>query len=354
MYISNAKSFIKNAFKIQIESGVRQSILLESAPGVGKSEAGRQVAEELAKEWGEPVAFRPFFLNTCEQPDVAGNKLPIKLEDGSWATVTARAPWGLRSGDPKYGIVFLDEFRQASHDVQKPAAELLLNGKVGDTELPITWMVVGASNREKDRSGVGRELAFITNRVTIINVDPHMDTWIEWAERKAVHPLAIAFARHKPGLIFSGKVAEKPGPFCTPRSLVKLSHFIGKLDMEAFTEVAQGTVGEGVGAEFVAFLRVAEQLPTFEDIIAAPNKVAVPDRPDASYAVMQMLSHRMDEKTAPLAFQYLKRMGREHQVAGLKSVFRRVPTLIMTETFGAWMRENKDLVLAANLLERKK
>lgn len=354
MYINKVKDLIKKTFEIQIKTGVRQSIMLEGPPGCGKSEAVTQVCEELSKEWGTDVACRPFFLNTCEQPDVAGTKLPVKDDEGNWDTVSARAPWMPRKDDPEHGVVFLDEFRQAGHDVQKPAAELLLNGRVGASALPITYLVVGATNGEAHRSGVQRSLAFIDNRVSLIKVEPNAGAWVDWAERKGVHPLAIAFAKYKPGLVFGGDVPPKGGPFCTPRSLVKLSHFIGELSIDALTELAQGTIGEGTGAEFLAFLRVAEQLPTFEEIVAAPAKVPVPDRPDASYAAMQMLAHRMDDKTALPAFTYLKRMGREQQVAALKAVFKRAPTLMATPDFSAWVRENKDLVLAANLLEKRK
>ena len=165
------------------------------------------------------------------------------------------APWMPRAGAPAHGIVFLDEFRQAGHDVQKPAAELLLNGRVGDSKLPPGWMVVAASNRESDRSGVQRELAFVSNRRMEIKVSPDLESWVDWAERKAIHWAAIAFAKAHPGKIFSDKVPDKPGPFTTPRSFVKMSYLIGELPMEMFTEAAAGMIGEGSAAEFVSFLR---------------------------------------------------------------------------------------------------
>lgn len=353
MNLKEAKSLIKTTFKTQIETGVRFAIELQSGPGIGKSEGCGQVAEELTKEFGEPVAFMPCFLSTLEAPDVGGYKIPTKDTDGTPITVSTRAPWMPRTGAPKYGIIMLDEFRQASHDVQKPAAELLLNGRVGDSQLPITYFVVAASNREKDRSGVQRELAFIANRRMLINVDPDLNTWVEWAERKGdVHPLAIAFARSHPGKVFQSEIPDKTGPYCTPRTLVKTSYLIGKLEMAAFTEAAAGYMGEGVAAEFVAFLRVADELPEYEEIVAAPLKAHVPTRPDASYAVMQRIAHRVDGPTASAAFQYLKRLGREYQIAGLKATVRRSSALMHTPEFASWIRENKDIVLAANLVKK--
>lgn len=353
MNLKEAKHLIKTTFKRQIETGTRFSIELQSGPGMGKSEGCAQVAEELTKEFGEPVAFMPFFLSTMEAPDVGGFKIPTKDTDGSPITVSTKAPWMPRAGAPKFGVLLLDEFRQAAHDVQKPAAELLLNGRVGESQLPITYFVVAASNREKDRSGVQRELAFITNRRMLITVQPDLNTWVEWAERRGdIHHAAISFAKAHPGKVFRDEIPDKPGPYSSPRTLVKTSYLIGALEMAALTEAAQGYMGEGVGAEFIAHLRLVDELPQYEEIVAAPNKVAVPTRPDASYAVMQMIAARVDGPTASAAFQYLKRLGREFQIAGLKATVRRSPVLMQTPEFGSWIRENKDIVLAANLVKK--
>jgi hypothetical protein len=354
MNLKEASDLIVSMFKTQVSTGQRFAIELESGPGLGKSSTIHQIRRRLEREFAEPVALTEFFLSTCEAPDVIGFRMPDKNADGEMVTMTARPEWMPGKTSPKFGIVFLDEFRQAAHDVQKPAAELLLNGKVGPWQLPITWMVISASNREKDRSGVQRSLAFIENRRVLIKVEPSVDAWVEWAEREgSVHPLAIAFAKFKPGVVFAEQIPDKVGPFCTPRTLVKTSYLIDKLPMEAFTAVAQGYMGEGAGAELVAFLRVAEQLPTFEEIIANPTKTAIPDRPDALYAAMQMVAHRVSEETAAPAFKYLKRMAKEYQVAGLKAVLRRAPTIATDKDFGQWLRDNKDLVLAANLAGKK-
>ncbi|KKM93567.1 hypothetical protein LCGC14_1207110 [marine sediment metagenome] len=359
MNLQKAKILIRSLFVRQVETGERFSIELVSGPGMGKSEGVAQVAHELSTlpvekgGLGEPCGFLPFFLSTKEAPDIGGFGLPGKDTDGTAIMRWTKAPWMPRADSPKHGIVFLDEFRQSNHDVQKPSAELLLNGQVGESKLPITWMVIAASNREKDRSGVQRELAFVANRRMEIKIEPNLDAWVQWAEYKVIHWAAIAFAKHQPGLIFREDIPEKSGPFCTPRSFVKMSHMIGKLDMEMFTEAAAGLVGEGTAAQFVAFLRVVEQLPSFDDIVADPKKCRTPetDRPDAQYATMQMIAHRVDDDTAAPAFTYLKRMPKEFQVAGLKATLRRCPAVLRSKDFSAWVRENKDLLVNANLLD---
>lgn len=353
MKINEAKALIKTNYNLSQRTGAYTTMLLVSGPGLGKSSIVEQSAQELSKELNEPVGLKVLHLTTLEPVDVRGFPLPGKTEDGTPVMNFTLPPWAVKQGDPARGILFLDELGQASHDTQKPAAELLLNRRVGDYQLPPGWIVLAASNRESDRSGVQKELAFITNRRAVIKIAPNLDAWVDWAERSKIHPLAIAFAKVKPDAVFADAIPEKPGPFCTPRSLVMLSSWIGEVDMSTFTEVAVGLIGEGTAAEFVSFLRVAEELPKFEEIVANPTKVAVPTRPDASYAAMQMIAHRVDDKTARPAFEYLKRMGKEFQVAGLRGTFRRIPQLVRTPDFATWLRDNKDLVLAANLLGNK-
>lgn len=354
MNLKDTENLIVALYKRQIETGQRFSVELEGPPGCGKSELIPQVAERLSKELDVPFANVPFFLSTVEQPDVRGFGLPDEDEDGEKIMTFTKAPWVPKANSPKHGFINLDEFRQANHDVQKPAAELLLNGRVGDSELPITYMVIAASNREQDRSGVQRELAFVANRRMLIKVQPHLDSWVVWAEKKAIHWAAIAFAKANPGEIFGDKVPEKGGAFCTPRTLVKMSYLIDALPMHLFTEASAGLVGDGVAAKFVAFLRVVEQLPKFEDIVAEPEKCKLPDkdRPDAQYATMQMVAHRVEGKTAPAAFKYLKRMSQEFQIAGLKATLRRCPEIVQTREFESWLKDNKDLIMSANLLGR--
>jgi hypothetical protein len=369
--INQAKVLLKNTLRRAIEKNIYIAVEFESGPGMGKSSIVEQTCCEMSVVLKQAVAYIPFFLSTVEPPDVRGYGVPIEAANGRRRMVYTDAPW-LPGGDlgyiaeggklrratasdavPKCGIVCLDEFRQAQLDTQKPAAELLLKRRVGESQLDDGYIVVACSNRESDRSGVQRELMFVTNRRMLITIEPNCDAWADWAEKEDIHPLAIAFAKHKPHIVFADKVPEKSGPFCTPRSLVMASYLIGEMDMEDYVECASGLIGTGAAAEFVAFLRVAEELPSFEQIVKDPKGTPIPTRPDACYAAMQMVAHRVDVKTAFIAFTYLSRMQKEFQVAGLRAAFNRVPQLVMSQDFAGWLRDNKSLVMAANLIGKK-
>jgi hypothetical protein len=72
------------------------------------------------------------------------------------------------------GIMLLDEFMQAPTDIAKAFAPLIDEGRAGPHHLPIDWQVIAASNRQRDASGVGRALAFLTNRWMLAELQPDM------------------------------------------------------------------------------------------------------------------------------------------------------------------------------------
>ena len=352
MNLRNAKKLIRQVYLTQIKTGVRFAIHMISGPGLGKSSVVGQLSNELGKELKVPFMNKEFFLNSKEAPDVGGYGLPDDDVNGEKIMVWTRAPFMPLADEPQHGFIFLDEFKQSQHDVQKVSAELLLNGKVNNSQLPITYMVLAASNREGDRSGVGRDLAFDTNRTMEIEIEPDLDSWVEWAEKEGVHWGAIAFAKRRPGLIFQDKVPDKPGPFCTPRSFVQASRLMDVIDQDLFVEASGGLIGEGTAAEFIAFMRVVEELPLYEEIVADAEGTKVPsiDRPDALYACMQMVAHNVTPETAVPALTYIKRMPKEFQVAGLKAAMRKSPHILTNTDFAVWVRDNQELIKSANLL----
>jgi len=221
MNITQAIDLIVETFFIQQATGERFAIELVSGPGLGKSAGVYQAAIKIARRLGDPCGVKPFFLTTVEPPDVRGFGLPGRDTDGSAIMQFTKAPWMPRKEDPKFGIVFLDEFGQANPDVAKPAAELFHSGRVGESHLPITYMVVAASNRESDRSGVGRSLAFIDNRKMQIQVKPDLDAFLDWGERQG---LLVAPDRPLAGL--RGQVDEQGGgpPILSGQGLHRVGH----------------------------------------------------------------------------------------------------------------------------------
>ena len=354
MKISDAKRLLITMLNVAIEKQEYMCVRLLSSPGMGKSTIVKDAALELTKKLGQLVGCKVVRLCEVEQPDVKGYGLP---PEGNIATSKMEFSlpfWAVDiEKDGEYGYLFLDEQPQADDDVNKVAAELMLDRRVGDYQLPPGWIVVAAGNREQDRSGARKTMAFIQNRIADIQIEPSKDALVDWMEKNNIAHQIISFTEALPNIVLADKVPEKPGPFCTPRSICRLSPYMDTMSTEMFTEFAAGAIGEGAAAQFIAHLRVVDELPSYADIVARPKTTKVPEKPDACYATMRMISHNIDGVTAAQAFEYLSRMGKEFQASALRHTVRRTPQIVQHPQFSIWLRGNKALLEAANLLDKK-
>ena len=352
---------LSNKFRSLLDSGI--SIELISSPGLGKSTfVDDQIAIQSKAdgfEWGSSKLF----LATQTPPDLLGYimKGDMQTANGVIPVSTPTLPgWMITStGKPvweyKRGVLLLDEYGQGEADVKRASAELLLNRQLGPWKLPPGWSVVACSNRSSDRSGVTKSFDFVINRRLEINITPDLQSFEDWAFEAGVHPLFITFANQNPQIVFEGKVPEKQGPWCTPRSLVMLERLFKGLspdggetmpdDAEA-SELAAGMIGEAATAQLITFIRLGNEMPKFEQIVKNPKDVKLPDRPDARMLVTYNLASRVTKATAAPVVQYMERMPKEFAVTFCKSAVKREPKLVFEPAFSDWAKKNATLLTA--------
>lgn len=337
------------------------SVEMQSSPGLGKSEIVTQLVNELSARDGEEWGFQTLMLATQTPADLLGYMMPeTRTFDGVEHRVSAFTMplWMLtQSGKPvtsyKRGILFLDEYGQGEPDVKRASAELLLNRRLGPWSLPDGWSVIAASNRSNDRSGVTKSFDFVINRRAQIEIIPDVEAWTEWANTSQVMPLTIAFANNNPHIVFNGEVPEKQGPWCTPRSLVMADKLLRRMqqdgelaDSPVANALVSGIIGGAAAAQYFSFVRLEQEMPKFEKIIADPDKVKVPDRPDAQMLVCYNLAHRVDEQTAEPVATYMDRFPKEFGVTFIKAATQRNYKLLTTPAFRKWCSENSSLMAA--------
>jgi hypothetical protein len=339
------------------DSGI--SIELQSSPGLGKSEWVEQMRAIMSQRDGFEWGLATCFLATMTPTDLMGYMVPRDREfGGKQVSVSAFTlpPWMQdRNGVPvtefKRGFLFLDEFGQGEPETKRASAELLLNRRLGPWQLPDGWSIIAASNRSQDRSGVTKSFDFVINRRLQIEVTPDVTSWEVWANKNNIEPLFVAFAVSNPHIVFEGKVPDKQGPWCTPRSLVMLSRLIratypnGQIPTDPVViELASGMIGEAAAQQLIAFVKLGHELPKFSDIIADPANAPLPKAPDARMLSIYELSSRVDAKTAKPVLQYVDRFPKEFAATFAKSTCQRIPELIMTDAFSNWATKNATIV----------
>lgn len=346
------------------EAGV--TVHLVGAPGVGKSEVNRQAVPILSEKYGERFGYVEVLCTAIDAPDVLGFLVPSKREDGvAVAQYTmSNIINKVQATKCERGIINLEEFGQADQLTQKALAQLLNEKAVGDYKLPDGWFVVMSSNRVKDKSGAGRMLSHIINRIVTIEVESDVNSYATWYESEGKHPMGAAYAKARPGNIFTNEVPTKDGPYATPRSFTRAIDYLamiagnaadGTLNMKLPSdpisqEVVQGLIGEGAAADLFSFLKVENVIPTINEILKDPKEAKVPptSRMDAQYAAMQLLLHYADADNISKLFTYGKRLNLELQTSFIRSLMQKSEgKLIDTPEIVEFMTEHRELILGS-------
>jgi hypothetical protein len=244
-----------------------QSLLLLSAPGVGKSESVAQAAAEAG------LPCRSLLGTQIAPEDVSG--IPRIVGERS----VFCPPRILLPEHPTPFCLFLDELPACAPDVQKAFYSLLLERRLGEHLLPAGTWVVAAGNRFEDRALVRMLSSALINRVLLVNVRVDASEWLQWAKANQVRSEIRAFVHFVPEALMRS-VPAAPIPFSTPRSWALLSRALdlaeraGMLDVSVRRALAFGRVSPEDAAVFcvMAEEQLEGLLPTRE-YLEAPDKL---------------------------------------------------------------------------------
>ncbi len=359
MKLSEAPRYIN----MLMNAGV--SIELIGPPGIGKTAIVRQIVAANSTRDGFAWGYAEAQLTNYTPVDVAGFMIPTKDANGApVATFTKPAFFLTKDGRPieefKRSVVFFDEIGQADPDVKKAASTVILEHRVGNHRLPDGAAVIAASNRGKDRSGVTKSYDHMVNRRCELVIEPDLGSWLDWAIGAGIRPEFTAFAEHNFDLVFSGEVPDKPGaPWCTPRSLHLLSDTLTHgLDDDAplpddpgIVEMAQGLVGDAAPQIF-ATIRLRNQLPAYDDILARPDTAHLPDKPDAVMLTLHLLAAKVKTATMDPVLTYLRRLPGEFAVPFGTMALRRNSDLVNSSAFSKWAMEHSAMTQAITAARR--
>jgi len=328
-------------------------VLLRGAAGIAKTAVVNQQAAELG------LHVITAFLPAMDAPDALGFLVPSKTDNGPVSNYT-KPDWlrQIENSNAERGILFLDEFLAADHLVQKAFAPLLSEGQIGEWKLPEGWVVWLAGNRVTDKAGANRMLGHVANRMTILDVSPDVDGWMKWAGQQGMHPMYMAFAKARPGVVFNEDPPKDPNePRTSPRSFTYAHDFHAngvegmELPSDAVTQdIVAGFIGPGSAAEFFSFIKVVNELPTIEEIIKDPMAAKLPEgsRLDAQYAAVQMIIHHADADNVDNLFQYVERLVKELQTSAAKQLIDKSGgRLLNSKALAAWVGRNKALITAS-------
>jgi hypothetical protein len=274
---------------IELMEVTKRSLLLQSAPGYGKS--------AMVYQYGEQKGYKVFAFTggLITRSNIYG----VDFIDSDRNRCTHYpAEWFSEAMDSKNkSILFLDDFGNASPQEMMVLQQILGDRKLGNYNLPVEkFLIIGATNRQNDRSNVYNISSAILNRCCVLNVRLDANEFLTHAKQK-FHPSVYAFLESRKYAITNDEeyIQENQLPKDllgfysansssnsirpSPRTWEGVSHMLYKQQSNVlsddyigvFSSAVSGLVGKEITPMFMKSLKGTLNIPSTETLIQNCN-----------------------------------------------------------------------------------
>jgi hypothetical protein len=306
------------------------------APGVGKSDITRQLAED------NDMGFKDIRIGTLLPEDLTG--IPVPDLEKRVATWLRAEFWPEANRDGEKGIIMFDELSDATKQLQSCIYRVILDRQIGDYKLPDGWWPVAAGNRREDRAAAVSLSTALANRFAHIHIRPDYKVWKIWANKNNINPMLVGFLGYREHLLHNMEGADLLA-FPTPRSWAQASKIFDLRGEKLFSALT-AIVGEGAASEVSMFLKIVT-LPDIDAIIRHPMTADIPEEPASRYALSSMLARKIDKDNFAPIYKYINRdeFGADFATITVLDACKRDKSIYDTKTFVTFAKENKNLHL---------
>ena len=340
--------------------GSKRTILVQGHMGTGKSSLLKILAAELP-------THTPCYFD-CTTKDLGDITIPniAKMDDGTgYVTYLTNEELGAHLDKPI--VIDVDEFGKANPSVKLALLRLMLERKIGSYELHPDSIIFATTNLGAE--GVGDILpAHARNRMTVVTMrKPDNMEFIEWGINNGIDPRVLGWCKDNPQIFASFEDVKDPeenpyihhpravgrAAFVTPRSveaasdILKIQHLI---DDQTLTGMLMGTIGDRGAMDLMAFVKLADQLPSLESIKNDPASAKVPDSASAVCMVVYRTLASLDKTWIDAWMDYMVRLDKEAQgmfANGVRTEKYSKRSLVMTNRkFTDWAMANNYMFAA--------
>lgn len=270
MNIKQAKEYIKNSVNLYLKKDefgeyrvpvVRQRpIFLLGAPGIGKTAIMEQIAQEMG------IALVAYSMTHHTRQSALG--LPFITEktyggksfsvsEYTMSEIIASIYDTMEASGMKEGILFLDEINCVSETLAPSMLQFLQYKVFGRHAVPEGWVIVTAGNPPEYNKSV-REFDVVTmDRLKVLEVEPDLRIWKEYAVEKRIHNAIISYLDLKKDQFYCMEMTTKGRSYVTARGWEDLSEILNLYEEEQLpvdeTLVGQYLRNEKVVKEFTAY-----------------------------------------------------------------------------------------------------
>lgn len=256
MNIKQAKEYIRQSVLLYLKKDefgeyqipvVRQRpVFLLGAPGVGKT----AIMEQIAAELGIALVSYSMTHHTRQSalglPFIAHKKygdMETDISEYTMSEIIASVYETMESSGRKEGILFLDEINCVSETLAPSMLQFLQYKVFGRHRVPEGWVVVTAGNPPEYNKSV-REFDVVTmDRLKVIDVEPDLKAWREYALENGLHNAILSFLELKKDYFYKIETTAHGRSYVTARGWEDLSTII-KMYEEAALTVDETLIGQ--------------------------------------------------------------------------------------------------------------
>lgn len=313
-------------------------------PGVAKSAAAHVISDNL----GIP-RDRYIDVNLVNHEVVDFTGIPRINDSGpiSFTEFVATDIFAKFAKGTGPGFINLEELPQSDKSHQVWTAGFAYDRKTTGFELDPEVRIMATGNRTQDRSGAKALLSHLNSRMYHLDIEVDEEAATTWMLDNGVDPLLVAFLRLRRDLVQQFNPDVRSSPTC--RAWTQLGTDIpNDMPTDLYLMLAEGKVGEGAAAEWVAARDMMHKMPSIDVIRMQPDTTEVPDEPSVRYAVATSMSMTATVDTFSRDMVYISRMPSEFQMVYITDTMRLNPSLQQTKDFLDWTIKNQDIFMGGN------
>jgi hypothetical protein len=291
------------------------AILLRGETGIGKSFIVHQVAKQL----NLPVIDRR--LSQMTEGDLLG--LP-SIND---STTTFNPPDWFHQACQAPCVLFLDEMNRATRELQQGAFQLVLDRELNGFKVHPQTRVMAAVNIG-GKYAVNEMDAALLRRFFVIDLQPDVNDWLDYAKISDVDPMMIAFIAAHPAMLdpatkaAAGSVQPTRASWERLSTIIKMNNLATSPNDPQYFNLAKGMLGAEVASPLVQFGKNFKFQVTGEDVWLryAVAKSGIPEK-------MQALGQEQWMTVLDSVAEYCKQWATLPQELGpnLKLFFHHMP-----------------------------
>ncbi len=338
--------------------GSQRTILMQGDIGNGKSSTLNTLSDDLPDH--TPCYF------DCTTKDLGDLNLPnmAVMNEQGYVTFVPNEELGAHLGKPI--ILMIDELGKANPAVKNALLRVMQERTVGSIKLHPDSIVYATTN--KGSEGVGDMLPpHARNRVSVVQVRKTDNmAWIEWGINNGIDHSLLGWCKDNPQLFASFEEVKDPDEnpyifhpkqqrtaFVTPRSLHSASDILHQrhaFDDQTLTALLMGTIGDRGAMDLMAFVKLADQLPSLQSIKDDPKNAKVPDSAAGICMVVYRTLASIEADWLNAWMDYMPRLDVEAQgmfANGVRAPKYSKQSMVMkNKKFTAWAMQNNYMFAA--------